>query len=104
VGQLRRHGPWDGETFTLTGEPQSSDTYDPMAPPSPTASPAVSHTQKELEQIQGELPELPGYSSGWVADGYVVADFVYDDGSIQAWLDQEYGDNVVLVVSALKPV
>jgi len=98
-------GSWDGETFTLTGEPQSSATYDPMAQPSPTASPAISLSQDELEKIQAKLPELPGYSSGWVdPEGFVRADFVYDDGSIQAWLDQEYGADVVLVVSALTPV
>ena len=97
-------GTWDGATFTLTESALSSALYDPMMPPSPTASPAVAHTQAELSDIQGELPGLPGYGSGWVDEkGYVVAQFVYDDGSIQAWLDQEYGENVVLVESALKP-
>ena len=98
-------GSFDGETFTLRGTPQSAATYDPLPQPSPTASPAVAHTPAELERIQSELPSLPGYSSGWVdPTGYVVADFVYDDGSIQAWLDQEYGGDVVLVVSALTAV
>jgi hypothetical protein len=98
-------GTWDGVTFTLTEPALTSALYDPAMPPSPAASPAVSHTQAELVDIQGELPGLPGYSSGWVDQaGFVRADFVYDDGSIQAWLDQKYGENVVLVVSALKPV
>ena len=97
-------GTWDGATFTLTGPAQSAATYDPMMPPSPTASPAVAHTQDELVDIQADLPDLPGYSSGWVDPaGFVRADFVYDDGSIQAWLDQKYGENVVMVVSALTP-
>jgi len=97
-------GTWDGTTFTLTEPALSSALYDPMQPPSPTASPAVAHTQAQLADIQGDLPELPGYSSGWVDQaGFVHADFVYDDGSIQAWLDQEYGENVVVVVSALTP-
>jgi hypothetical protein len=98
-------GTWDGATFTLTRPAKSAATYDPMMPPSRTALPAVAHTQAELIDIQAELPGLPGYSSGWVDPaGFVRADFVYDDGSIQAWLDQEYGENVVMVVSALTQV
>ena len=29
---------------------------------------------------------------------------IYDDGLIQAWVDQEYGEGVVEVTSALHPV
>ena len=98
-------GTWDGETFTLTEPAQTSALYDPAMPPSPTASPAVAHTHDELEEIQGDLADLPGYSSGWVDDGlFIVANVAYDDGSIQAWLDQEYGENVVLVASTLTAV
>jgi hypothetical protein len=34
-------------------------------------------------------------------DGHVLVDVVHDDGSLQAWCDEEYGEGVVLVTSAL---
>ena len=29
---------------------------------------------------------------------------IHDDGSVQAWVDEEYGKDVVVVTSALEPV
>ena len=36
-------------------------------------------------------------------DNLVVVDVVHDDGSIQDWADQTYGEGLVFVHSALQP-
>ena len=42
---------------------------------------------------------------GWGGESYPLgASVLFDDGTIQAWVDQEYGEDVVEVSSALEPV
>ena len=48
--------------------------------------------------------DLPGAQGAYGADGHVLVDVTYDDGSLQAWADEEYGENVVIVTSALVPL
>ncbi len=64
------------------------------------------HTQQLLRRVAKELRELPGIlSSGYGNIGNAVEiSVVHDDGSIQAWADEEYGPGVVVVTSALEPV
>ncbi|QBX56145.1 hypothetical protein EXE58_12165 [Nocardioides seonyuensis] len=60
------------------------------------------HTQRELEAIQQELNELPGLlSSGSTRPDHIGVTVVHDDGSIQEQVDEEYGEGLVEVSSAL---
>ena len=64
------------------------------------------HTQERLREVAEELADLPGglgrgYGS---VSNTVEISVVHDDGSIQAWADEEYGAGVVTVTSALTPV
>jgi len=98
-------GAWNGETFEVT-ETIPGALYDPMVPePTATPDPTVEHTDKELEDIAEELmdglPGILGAYGGEGSDGHVLADVTYDDGSLQAWADQQYGAGVVLISSAL---
>jgi hypothetical protein len=63
----------------------------------------AAHTQAELRRVQGQLDDVPGFLSSGVGDDTVELGVVYDDGSIQAGLDEEYGDGLVRVSSALVP-
>lgn len=66
----------------------------------------MAHTQQRLRRVAEELRELPGTlgsSYGNVANAVEIS-VVHDDGSIQAWADEEYGEGVVVVTSALEPV
>jgi hypothetical protein len=59
------------------------------------------YTDRELARIQDEMLDLPGmHASDHDLDGVNVW-VTYDDGSLQAWVDQEYGPGVVEVSSAL---
>ena len=62
---------------------------------------AARYTEHELRAIQVDLGEAPGFISSGVDDDVVVLGVLYDDGSLQAWLDEEYGAGLVRVDSAL---
>ena len=63
-------------------------------------------TQRERLRIQQELSDIPGMlgSAGDGAGNVVALDVLYDDGSLQAWADATYGEGLVEVSSALRPV
>ncbi len=101
-GQFAVTGTWDGTTFTVEDSVPAA-LYDAMAPEEPTVPPAAqTYTRRELEDIATRLGrDLPGAQGAFAADGHVLVDVIYDDGSLQAWADDEYGKNVVVVVPSL---
>lgn len=64
------------------------------------------NTHARLQEVADELSELPGgLDSGYGSIANTVEiGVVLDDGSIQAWVDEEYGEGVVEVTSELQPV
>jgi hypothetical protein len=62
------------------------------------------YTEAELNEISMELQRLPGVLSTSGAADVVHAEVLHDDGSLQAWADQEYGAGRVEITSALRPV
>ena len=98
-------GTWDGTSMTATDAIPGA-LYDPAMPePTPTPPAATAYSNPVLEQISEQLrDQLPGYVGsygGEGTDGHVLADVLYDDGSLQEWADTTYGENVVIVSSAL---
>lgn len=61
-------------------------------------------TDRELARIQQAVHDLPGVLSSGRGDDRVDLAVVHDDGSLQARLDDEYGEGTVVVDSALRPV
>lgn len=99
-------GTWDGTTFTVTDAVPGA-LYDPAQPePQVLPTPSVEHDQAELDAIAAELQEdLPGVqSSATDEEGHVLVDVTYDDGTIQDYVDAEYGAGVVVVSGALVDV
>lgn len=93
-------GTWDGTSFSAT-DAVSAALYDPASPePSPTPTPATAY-DAELAAIAEGLGEVDGVLGAYGADGHVLVDVVYDDGTLQRWADERYGAGVVLVSSAL---
>ena len=97
-------GTWDGTSFTAT-DAISGALYDPAMPtPTPTPTPATTYDATELEQIATELQDekwVLGAYGGEGSDGHVLVDVVYDDGTLQDRVDDEYGAGVVLLNPAL---
>ncbi len=68
----------------------------------------AAHTETELRRIQDELtdggiPDVLGVGSGSI-NNWVDLLVILDDGTLQAELDERYGEGAVLVESALQPV
>jgi hypothetical protein len=98
-------GTWDGTSMTAT-EVVPGALYDPAMPsPTPTPPAATAYSDPVLEKISEQLrDQLPGYVGSYGGEGtggHVLADVLYDDGSLQDWADTTYGENVVIVSSAL---
>lgn len=100
-------GDWDGERFALTQPPVMLALYDPMPIEQPLLEPANAGTTDEarLLAIQSEVHSTDGVPvlSSSPNNGYLFLDVVYDDGQIQRYFDQLYGERVVVVQSALRP-
>jgi len=111
-GTYAVQGTWDGTTFTPTQPPIPLALYDPMPFEDPNAGRGPGTTSEEdLLVIQNELPSMLGDGSdssgvltSWTDNGYLYISVVYDDGMLQDWLDARYGDDVVVVQSALRSV
>jgi len=98
-------GTWDGTVFTAT-ESVMLALYDPMPIVDPLLDPenAGDTPEAELTRIQDELNEsspFPILTSGQM-NGYVFVDVIYDDGSIQAWVDSRYLPDTVAIRGALR--
>lgn len=94
-------GTWDGETFTYA-DAVTAALYDPAARPSPSyPTPSIERSEEELTRIADELGDLPGALTSFPMDGRAHVDVVYDDGSLQVWANEQYGDGVVVVTSML---
>ncbi|UMG93499.1 hypothetical protein [Nocardioides sp. TF02-7] len=61
-------------------------------------------TAHEIRRIGHELGDLPGVLSYGGSSHPVDASVVFDDGTLQAWADQTYGEGTVVISSALVPV
>ena len=100
-GQYALTGRWDGKSFTLTTAVPAAQHEPPTEGEQslPEPEPVDAST---LEEIAADLGrDLPGAQTSYAMDGRVHADVVYDDGSLQQWVDARYGAGVVVVTSAL---
>ena len=100
-------GTWDGVALTQTYPPIPLALYDPIRPePDPRADPANAGDNSEelLTRVQEELSSWTDVAvlSTYPENGYLWVTVYYDDGTIQAYLDEVYGPDVVVVQSALR--
>jgi hypothetical protein len=61
------------------------------------------HTDAELRKIQMAMNDVPGVIYSEHGQDRVDVGVAHDDGSIQAWVDETYGDGMVRVSSVLVP-
>lgn len=105
-GAYAVQGMYDGERFTVTQPPLQLALYDPMAPEDPTGGEPGAGDEVTLASIQDELPALLGEQllSSSAIDGWLWVQVIWDDGTLQAAADHDYGDRMIVVQSALRPV
>lgn len=99
-------GTWDNGEFVRTREPvPPTETGIPDAALPVTGEPGAGDKAR-LMQIQHDLESAGGQPiliSG-IQDGYLVILVAYDDGTIQREMDSEFGADIILVRSALRPL
>ncbi|QCR18967.1 hypothetical protein [Agrococcus sp. SGAir0287] len=97
-------GVFDGSTLTLTAEPTLADlSASPSGPPPSSSWEPPSDALLDVEAAVVE--ELGPRALSTIAIGDVVLLAVlYDDGSLQAYLDARHGEGVVEVTSLMTDV
>lgn len=101
-GSFSIRGTFDGTTITLA-EAVPAALFDPGPTDAPSLPDAAGdRTPAELEKLGDELGRgLPGAQGFSVEGGLVLVDVTYDDGSLQEWADDTYGEGVVVVSGQL---
>lgn len=102
-GTFLVRGTWDGVAMTATAiAPGSGETpFEQEPPPRPADGPA--RTEEQLAGIAEDLLAIEGVVDASPQGGRVIAQAVYDDGTVQEWADATYGEGVVVIGSALEP-
>jgi len=105
-GAYAVQGTYDGEEFTVTQPPILLALYDPQMYEDPTGGVAGDTDEATLLGIQEQLPDRLGadYLSSAPRDGRLWVDVVWDDGTWQDAADDDFGENVVIIRSALRAV
>lgn len=106
-GSYALTGTWDGIQFAPAEPPIPLALYDPMMEePDPRADLANPGDNSEdlLVRVQHELSAWTDVTvlTSSPENGYLWATVYYDDGTIQSYLDEIYGADVVIVHSALR--
>lgn len=92
------YGTYDGERLTVTRPAEFGGAIDVMGP-----THTGELTTDEATRITREIQEdLPGEFGTAIADGFVMLDVTFDDGTLQAQLDERYGAGSVYVNSLLR--
>lgn len=105
-GAYAVYATYDGERLTRTDPPIMLALYDTVAPEDPTGGVEGSTAEDELTPVQDDISARLGTDALTVGTdrGYVWLHVVWDDGTLQDAVDAEYGDDVVVVTSALREI
>lgn len=105
-GAYAVQGTYDGKEFTVTQPPIMLALYDPMVPEDPTGGEPGDGDEETLLAIQEDLPQAldDAYLGSYPQDGWLWVDVVWDDGTWQQAADADYGEDVVVIRSAMRPV
>ncbi len=103
-GRYALSGTFDGTALTVTGSVPAA-LYDTVRPePVTLPPPGTPFNDTALDQIAEEVAGLPGALDVSRDDaGHVLVDVVHDDGTLQAWADERYSADVVVLTGALVP-
>lgn len=100
-------GTWDGSVFT-TNSVVPLALYDPMPVVDPLTDPANAGdtSDEHLLELQQQITDDAPFDTltSRTENGYLFVQMVYDDGTVQNWVDAAYGVEKVAVRGALRDV
>ncbi len=105
-GSYAVQGEFDGTTIAVTAEPVPLALYDALPLPDPTDGVSGTADDATLRTVEERVRDTLGdtvLASG-AYDGRLWVTVVWDDGTLQTAADAEFGDDVVVVQSALRPI
>lgn len=105
-GTYAVYGTYDGDRYTVTDPPIMLALYDPIRPEDPTGGVEGTTSESELTRVQDDIVGRLGERilSAGIERGYVWVGVAWDDGTLQKAMDAEYGEDVVVVTSSMRPV
>lgn len=105
-GAYAVQGTYDGASLEVTAPPILLALYDPARPDDPTNGEPGPADEATLESVQEDVHERLGARalSSWPQDGRLWVQVVWDDGTLQDAADATWGDDVVVVQSALHEI
>ncbi len=103
-GAYAVRGDYDGTTFSVTEPPVPLALYDPAPAPDPTGGRPGTTDEATLADIQQRVHDTlgSGVLTSGTFDGRLWVSVVWDDGTLQEAADAEFGEDVVVVQSALR--
>lgn len=100
------HGTWDGSALTLT-RPVAVGDQTGLPPADPSELLPGTADEQTIERVMDEVDARAEVDARWLSafsfDDHVIVVVVVDDGALQAELDDEFGEGVAVVRSALRP-
>jgi hypothetical protein len=107
-GEYRIRGTWDGDVLALdrvpVAAPLTAATHDPSAPPpSAEPDPACASSEARLPILRDAVPDIVSVLVD-LSDGCVVVGVEYDDGTLQASVDEHFGAGAIVIGSSFEPV
>ena len=107
-GEYRIRGTWDGNAITLhrppVPAPIAAATHDPSAPlPSAEPDPACASSEARLPTLRHAVPDIVSVLVD-LSDGCIVVGVEYDDGTLQAAVDERFGAGAFVIGSSFERV
>lgn len=105
-GTYAVQGRYDGSSFAVTAPAVPLALYDPMPLPDPTGGVPGRADDAELHDVEQRVHDTLGdtvLASG-AYDGRLWVTVVWDDGTLQKAADVEFGEDVVVIQSAMREV
>ncbi|MGW4930408.1 hypothetical protein ACWEOH_14755 [Agromyces sp. NPDC004153] len=101
-GEYRMQGTWDGDAFTLDRPPVQQSvaqaTYEPNAPvPTRSPDPACA-SEATVPHLRDAVPDIVSVMFD-LADECVTVQVLYDDGTLQAAVDERFGRGSLKITS-----
>ncbi|MDD7929659.1 hypothetical protein [Microbacterium thalli] len=105
-GAYAVHGTYDGRVVTVTEAPVPLALYDPAPIEDPTGGSPGSADEATLRDVEQRVHDTLGETvlASGAYDGRLWVTVVWDDGTLQRAADAEFGDDVVVVQSAMREV
>lgn len=107
-GEYRVRGVWDGEVLILDRPPVAARTptatYDPTTSvPSAAPDPTCASVEARLPELRAAVPDIiaVGIDSGQEC---VMVAVPYDDGTLQAAVDERFGEGAIEIGSRFTPL